>query len=100
MGFKDEFKICWTNPQNEEPLLFANGKPNKPNSDYSQKLLELIAEATNECAEADGELTIGSRAVTKIDISRNGNSDEILSYSDLICSVNNIFSRGTGGEWY
>jgi hypothetical protein len=81
-----EFQLCWSD-------LSEN--------DYSPKLLELIAETRSECTEAGGKLTIGFKAVTKIDISGNSNSDEILSYSDLICSDNHsMFYGGSGGEWY
>ena len=53
------------------------------NTEYSPKLLELIAEARTQCAEAGGELTVDPEAVTKIDITGSGKSDEILSYSAL-----------------
>jgi hypothetical protein len=71
------------------------------NTEYSPKLLELIAEARTQCAEAGGELTVDPEAVTKIDITGSGKSDEILSYSALTCSDNNfMFAGGTGGVWY
>ena len=84
--YKENFQLCWS------------GLSEK---DYSPKLLELIAEARNECAEAGGELTIGFGAVTQIDISGDGKIDEVLSHSALSCSDNyGMFDGGSGGTWY
>ena len=82
-------------------LTGSIGWTDLPNTEYSLKLLELIAEARGECTEAGGELTVDPEAVTKIDITGNDSSDEILSYSALTCSDNNfMFAGGTGGVWY
>ena len=85
-GSEENFQLCWSNLSEK---------------DYSPKLLELIAEARNECTESGGELTLGFGAVTQIEISGDGKTDEFLSHSALSCSDNyGMFGGGSGGEWY
>ena len=73
-GYENSFKVCWNNLAEK---------------DYSAKLSEFIAEARSKCAAAGGDLTIGFEAVTKIELNADNTLDEVLSYQDLKCSMDN-----------
>jgi len=79
-------------------LLFCLAVTAAPTAGASDASNAIIDEARDICRSFDnGVLEVGSGAVTSVDLTGDGNPDEVVDHGEFICSTALSLFCGTGG---